>query len=182
MGNCHPWSGWRLFVKGYFLLHSDMQSLYWFTSYALQVTGLRASTSNSADTVLTMFMEAIQKRGIPSWLRGDCGGENHDVSILMILLRGLNRASFMWGSSIFNTRIERMWVEVGKRFAHSWHAFFLWLERMHLLDCKNKAHLWLLHFLFLELINTDCDNFADEWNSHPITGIAGGLSPNVCVL
>lgn len=86
---------------------------------------MRASTSNSADTVLTMFVEAIQKHGIPSRLRGDRGGENRDVSILMILLRGLNRASFMWGSSVFNTRIERLWVEVGKRFARAWRAFFL---------------------------------------------------------
>lgn len=144
---------------------------------------MRASTSNSADTVLTMFVEAIQKHGIPSRLRGDRGGENRDVSILMILLRGLNRASFMWGSSVFNTRIERLWVEVGKRFARAWRAFFLRLERLHLLGRNKKGHLWLLHYLFLDLINTDCDNFADEWNSHPVTGIAGGgRSPNVHVL
>ena len=50
-------------------------------------------------------------------MRGDRGGENRDVSILMILSRGINHASFMWGSSVFNTRIEQLWVEVGKRFA-----------------------------------------------------------------
>ncbi|KAJ7869213.1 hypothetical protein B0H14DRAFT_2346163 [Mycena olivaceomarginata] len=35
----------------------------------------------------------------------------------MILTRGLGRASFMWGSSTHNTRIEWLWVEVGSQFA-----------------------------------------------------------------
>ncbi|KAJ7202108.1 hypothetical protein GGX14DRAFT_370642 [Mycena pura] len=38
----------------------------------------------------------------------------------MILKCGLGRASFMWGSSTHNTRIERLWVEVGSQFARSW--------------------------------------------------------------
>ena len=71
-----------------------------------------------------MFIDAILAHGVPSRVRGDQGGENRDVSILMILLHGLNRASFMWGPSVFNTRIERLWLEVGKRFARQWRAFF----------------------------------------------------------
>jgi hypothetical protein len=112
----------------------------------VQVTGLKASTDNQASTVLAMFMEAISDYGIPSRLRGDRGGENRDVSILMILLRGPNRASFMWGSSTFNTRIERMWLGIGKQFARAWRAFFYRLEERHLLDRANKTHLWLLHY------------------------------------
>ena len=86
---------------------------------------MRASNNNSADTVLDVFVEAIQQYGVPSRVRGDRGGENHDVSILMILLCGTNRASFMWGSSVFITRIERLWVVVGKGFAQAWRAFFM---------------------------------------------------------
>jgi hypothetical protein len=71
-----------------------------------------------------MFLDAIEEFGIPSRVRGDRGAENKDVSVLMILLRGPNRASFMWGSSTFNTRIERLWVEVGSQFARRWRAFF----------------------------------------------------------
>ena len=61
-----------------------------------------------------MFIDAILKHSVPSRVRGDRGGENRDVSILMILLRGLGHASFMWGSLVFNTQIERLWVEVGR--------------------------------------------------------------------
>ena len=127
------------------------------------------------------FIEAIQEYEVPSQVRGDQGSENRDVSILMILLRGINCASFMWGSSIFNTRIERLWVEVGKRFARAWRAFFMCLERLHLLNRKNKQQHWLLHYLFLDAINEDCDKFRQEWNAHLITGKAGGFSPNVTI-
>jgi len=126
-----------------------------------------------------MFIDAILEHGVPSRVRGDRGGENRDVSILMILLRGLNRTSFMWGPSVFNTRIECLWVEVGKHFVRRWRAFFTQLERCHLLERKNSHHRWLLHYLFIDLINEDCQRFCEEWNAHPISGVAGGYSPNV---
>jgi hypothetical protein len=64
----------------------------------MQVTGLRASTNNRAKTVLEIFLHAIEEYGTPSRLRGDRGGENVAVSVWMIMHRGPNRASFMWGS------------------------------------------------------------------------------------
>jgi hypothetical protein len=64
----------------------------------IQVTGLRASTNNRAQTVLEVFLMAIQEYGTPSRVRGDRGGENTKVSIWMIMHRGPGRASFMWGS------------------------------------------------------------------------------------
>ncbi len=128
-----------------------------------------------------MFLDAVLAYGIPSRVRGDRDGENRDVAILMILLRGLHRASYMWGSSTHNTRIERLWVEVGTQFARRWRAFFLHLERYHFLDRSNTFHLWILHFLFLESINGDCRAFQRDWNSHPLSGKGNGSnqSPNV---
>ncbi|TFK46578.1 hypothetical protein OE88DRAFT_1776280 [Heliocybe sulcata] len=88
----------------------------------------------------------------------------------MIMHRGPNRASFMWGSSTRNTRIEHLWVEVGTQFARRWRAFFTRLGRLHSLDRKNPYHLWLLHRLFLSDINADCVEFQAQWNAHPIAG------------
>ncbi|KAJ6481611.1 hypothetical protein DFH09DRAFT_1253181 [Mycena vulgaris] len=99
----------------------------------------------------------------------------------MILTRGLGRASFMWGSSTHNTRIERLWVEVGSQFARRWRAFFYRLEALHGLDRTNPHHLWLLHLLFLDLINEDCDDFRAEWNCHPISGEGHDQSPEVAI-
>jgi hypothetical protein len=40
---------------------------------------LRASTNNKATTVFSLFMEAVEKFGLPRRVRGDQGVENVDV-------------------------------------------------------------------------------------------------------
>lgn len=63
-----------------------------------QIPAMEPGTSNSAKVVLDLFLRAIKKYGCPSRVRGDRGGENIDLSTFMIMYRGPNRASFMWGS------------------------------------------------------------------------------------
>lgn len=70
--------------------------------------------------------------------------------------------------STHNTRIERLWVEVGTQFVRRWRGFFSRLERLHQLDVDKPEHLWLLHTLFLDAINVDCVEFRTNWNNHPM--------------
>ncbi|KAJ7588356.1 hypothetical protein C8J56DRAFT_785861, partial [Mycena floridula] len=77
-----------------------------------------------------------------------------------------------------NTRIERIWVEVGSQFARMWRGFFYRLERQHLLNHEDPHHLWLIHRLFLDDIRSDCAQFRLEWNAHPISGEGHNQSPN----
>jgi hypothetical protein len=73
-------------------------------------------------------------------------------------------------SSTRNSRIERLWVEVGTQFARRWRAFFTRLENYHGLRPDIPSHIWLLQTLFLGEINRDCYDFQAEWNCHPISG------------
>ncbi|KAG1906383.1 uncharacterized protein F5891DRAFT_975775 [Suillus fuscotomentosus] len=88
----------------------------------------------------------------------------------MIATNGHNHGSFLWGSSTRNSRIERLWVEVGTQFVRRWRGFFTRLEQLHKLDVDKPGHLWLLSMLFLNALNDDCRQFQQEWNLHPIHG------------
>ncbi|KAL4070115.1 hypothetical protein V8B97DRAFT_2024136 [Scleroderma yunnanense] len=90
--------------------------------------------------MLALFRQATVEYGIPSCAQGDCGGENIVIAMYMIMNKGHHRGSFIWGT-------YHLWVEVRSQFARHWHAFFIQLERMHMLDA-----------------------FQEEWNCHSISG------------
>lgn len=136
-------------------------------------------TSNTAATVLRLFEEAVKAHGLPSRVRGDRGGENLKVAFHIIRKRGLNRASFMFGSSTRNTRIERVWGEVGSQVARRWRGFFQRLEGSFYLNRKDPHHLWLLTELFLDGIRDDCRLFVEQYNHHGIRGAGRGETPEV---
>ncbi|KAJ7606536.1 hypothetical protein DFH06DRAFT_998805 [Mycena polygramma] len=82
--------------------------------------------------------------------------------------RGELRGSYIWGRSVNNTRIERLWYDVTHGFGHKWKAFFLDLEVNHGLNPSVPAHIWLLHHLFLRCIDDDAQEWAEAWNSHDL--------------
>ncbi len=65
--------------------------------YSRMVTGLRASNNNRGQTVLSLFMEAAGRYGLPSRLRGDHGIENVWVAAFIEHARGVKRGSYIWG-------------------------------------------------------------------------------------
>jgi hypothetical protein len=85
--------------------------------------------------------------------------------------------------STHNTRIERVWVEVGREFGRRWRSFFQRLENEYFLEKKNPSHLWLLSELFLKEIQEDCDLFKKHYNRHGIKGDkTRSQTPNVSLV
>ncbi|KZP00988.1 hypothetical protein CALVIDRAFT_544040 [Calocera viscosa TUFC12733] len=100
----------------------------------------------------------------------------------MVAHRGPNRGSYIWGRSIHNTRIERLWVDVTNAFGRKWSEFFYTLETNHGMNPLNEDHIWLLHWLFLEDMNRDAVNFQNEWNFHTLALREGNQRPVVLFL
>ncbi|KAG8691154.1 hypothetical protein FRC11_006349 [Ceratobasidium sp. 423] len=136
--------------------------------YSRLVTGIGAHNNNLATTVLDLFHQARADYGTPSRVRGDHGVENVGVASWMEENRGHDRGSYIWGRSVHNTRIERLWYDVTEGFGWKWKCFFYDLEVHHRLVPTLKPHLWLLHHLFLGMINKDAREWKNAWNSHTL--------------
>ncbi|KAF7308851.1 hypothetical protein MKEN_01085000 [Mycena kentingensis (nom. inval.)] len=128
------------------------------------VTGIRVSNNNKSETVLDLFNKAVERHGLPSRVRGDHGTENVLVALAMELLRGVGR--YIYGRSVNNMRIERLWYEATHSFGFKWRTFFIQLETRHGLNPFIPAHIWLVHHLFLASVNADAQEWAEMWNHH----------------
>ncbi|KAJ7263636.1 hypothetical protein B0H12DRAFT_1012203 [Mycena haematopus] len=84
-------------------------------------------------------------------------------------VRGRGRGSYIFGRSVHNIRIERLWVDWTTGVGKKWYTFFNQLELSYGLCSDNLAHLWLLHHLFLATLNQDAVEWAEAWNSHKLT-------------
>ncbi|KAK7019381.1 hypothetical protein VNI00_018094 [Paramarasmius palmivorus] len=108
------------------------------------VTAIRVSNNNRASTVEEVFHEGKDRHGSPRRVRGDHGTENLRVAEWMEEKFGIG--SYIWGRSVHNTRIERLWYDVTHNFGKKWKDFFQRLE-----------------------IDLDAQEWALAWNHHPMT-------------
>ncbi|KAF7972873.1 hypothetical protein HWV62_7994 [Athelia sp. TMB] len=132
------------------------------------ITGIKASNNNRASTVMELFRCCMDEHGVPSRVRGDHGTENLEVAAWMEQYRGSNRGSYIWGRSVHNTRIERLWYDITHGYGQHWKNFFYDLEIHHGLNPQVPEHIWLLHHLFLDAVNSDAQAWMQAWNRHKL--------------
>jgi hypothetical protein len=155
--------GTHSLIRWKFIIHAFIDG------YSRVVTGIKCSTNNRAETVLNLFHEARSQWGIPHRCRGDRGSENVLVAEWMINHRGINRGSYIFGRSIHNQRIERLWRDVYRLTLRIYYDIFILLEREYSLDPDNNVHLWCLHYVYVPIINRALTIFKNQWNEHPIS-------------
>ena len=140
------------------------------------LTFLSCANNNTAHTDLSRFMEATQKYGVPSRVRTDYGVENIGVWRFMEAARGEGRSSYIAGSSVHNSRIERLWRDMYNNVTSTYLAVFSELANNNILDPLNDTDLFCLHYTFIPRINQTLKHFVDSWNNHALS-TESNLSP-----
>ncbi|PKC59663.1 hypothetical protein RhiirA1_324945, partial [Rhizophagus irregularis] len=81
---------------------------------------------------------------------------------------GINRGSYIGGSSVHNQRIERLWKDVHRVIVMLFSSIFYFLEDNYGLNIENSIHMFALHYIFIPRINFALETFIQSWNYHSL--------------
>lgn len=135
--------------------------------FSRMIIFLNCADNNRAETPHRLFSDATLHYGWPIKVRTDYGGENVKVWDAMLAHRRRERCVIA-GSSVHNTRVERMHLEVKIQVVNTFKAIFLDFEREGILDRDNDTDLFCIHYVFLPRINRALQEFRQGHNNHSL--------------
>ena len=145
--------------------------------YSRLIVYCRCSSNNRASTVYDLFLDAVEKYGLPSRIRCDQGRENIHSARHMLRHRGEQRRSVLVGSSVHNQRIERLWRDMHRCATSLFYRLFYYLEENDHLNPVSTTQVFALHYVYKPRINQALKQFVAAWNYHSIR-TEHGQTPN----
>ncbi|KAL4241014.1 hypothetical protein ACF0H5_001793 [Mactra antiquata] len=144
--------------------------------YSRRILWLEISNSNNSPSVIaTYYLDTLKELGFaPRLLRCDRGTENSRLALLQPYFRynGTDSVagvkSFMYGKSVSNQRIESWWGLLRRQGIHWWISFFKDMVDANTLDTTDKVQIECLRYCFMDLIQSELDRIAMNWNNHEI--------------
>ena len=133
---------------------------------------MRVAPDKLPETVGQMFVEGCDTYGWAYRTRWDHGKEALDAARAQLLHwddPGNTHHHVLTGRSVHNTRIESLWLQLGRM---TWYFIALFRVQMGkcrlrfgrpILDASNPGHLHALHIVFLPRIQEKLDTFRWAW-------------------
>lgn len=165
-----PWPNSLWHLDGHHsLIHWGLVVHGCIDGFSRRIMFLHCSPNNLSETVLSLFLDAVEKDGLwPSRIRVDRGVENVLVCDAIVDARGAGRGSFIAGPSTHNQRIERLWRDVFRCVMHYFYYLFYALEDSGNLNIEDPMNMFALHFVFLPRINKALHEYQETFNHHGI--------------
>ncbi|XP_029014862.1 uncharacterized protein LOC114860437 isoform X2 [Betta splendens] len=136
-------------------------------AFSRKILYLRAVNNNKPSTALKVFLDAADKHGFPSRVKGPQAAENLDIARCMFTARGCKRRSFISEKSANNPKTEQLWCEVSSKVLDDYSRVLNSLEGDGLLDPRSSTHLFCAQYVFLPRVQAELDTLTEEWNNHP---------------
>ncbi|OWF41011.1 uncharacterized protein LOC110463046 [Mizuhopecten yessoensis] len=144
--------------------------------FSRRLVWLEACSSNrKTEYIAHFYMNYVREiNGVPFIIYADKGTENSIVRDLQYALRwnhtdpfqGLS--SFIYGSSLRNTRIERFWRNLRCMCGQTWMDLFKSMTEHGILDTTDDVHLQCIRYCFLQLVSKDLEDVVRHWNEHRV--------------